>query len=435
MRLRQRGNDDSPKMDWRRRLEAVVETMRAVSRQTDPQAMVREYVKRIDSVVPGIARSVAVSRRALPSPYYRITRSTLWNEEINPWKQPDRLPVFNRGLLGELLYADKPLMIDDLQVPPDDPAREYFEGQRSLLTAPQYEGDKALNMVVIMRPEPHAFDPDYFPDWVLLANLFGRATHSLVLSEQLRAAYQQVDHELQAVQQMQRSLLPPLPKLPSLQLAASYETSTRAGGDYYDFFPLPDGNLGILIADVSGHGTAAAVMMAITHAIAHQYPGPPQPPASVLQFVNRKLVQLYTGDNSTFVTAFYGIYQATTRTLWYSCAGHNPPRVKRCQDGSIFGLDEAGGLPMGIEANAAFQEATVQLVPGDQLILYTDGITEAMNPLGQMYDTDRLDAAISNCMVDADALIQSILTDLARFTSGHPANDDRTLLVAKVRSD
>lgn len=419
--------------DWRERLDLVVEAMRTVSSQTDPQSMVREYGKRLDKLMPEISRLVAISRRDLPKPLYRITRSDLWEEEINPWKQKDRLPVFDRGLLGELIYGDQPVIIGDLKIAHDDPAKEFFAGQRSLLAAPLYDGGVALNMVVIMRPEPNAFNPAFVPDWVLMSNLFGRATHNLVLSEKLRRAYETVDVELRAVQDMQRSLLPPLPRMPTLDLAAHYETSTRAGGDYYDFFPLPDGNLGILIADVSGHGTAAAVMMAITHSIAHHYPGPPQPPGEVLEFVNRKLTELYTGSNNAFVTAFYGVYNPSNRTLTYACAGHNPPRVKRCDDGSIFALEAANGLPLGIEADEKYPVVTQQLVRGDQVIFYTDGITEAMNHQGDMYGTDRLDEAISNCMVDAGALIQSILANLQAFTQDAPANDDQTLLVAKVR--
>src|SRR6185369_10191873 len=127
--------------------------------------------------------------------------------------------------------------------------------------------------------EPKAFNPDQFPEFVWMGNLFGRATHNLVLSDELRSAYNTVDREMQIVADIQRSLLPEtLPKIPTLDLAAYYQTSRRAGGDYYDFFPLPDGRWGILIADVSGHGTPAAVIMAITHSIAHSFPGPPSSP-------------------------------------------------------------------------------------------------------------------------------------------------------------
>src|SRR5437762_9568545 len=220
---------------------------------------------------------------------------------------------------------------------------------RSLIAVPNYDQGVALNMVVLMRKEPAAFQREQFPMWVWMSNLFGRATHNLVLSEELKKAYEAVDYELKGLADIQRSLLPKeLPRIPNLSLAAHYQTSRRAGGDYYDFFPLPDGRWGILIADVSGHGTAAAVLMAVTHSIAHTYPGAPTPPGELLGHVNRVLAERYTANSGAFVTAFYAVYDPATRAITYSSAGHPPPRLKRCADGSLALLDGQHGLPLGI---------------------------------------------------------------------------------------
>src|SRR5262249_14012835 len=152
----------------------------------------------------------------------------------------------------------------------------YFAGQRSLVAIPLYDQGVALNMVIVMRKEPGAFAKEQVPELVWMSNLFGRATSNLVLAEELRKANAAIDQELKIVGDIQRSLLPGrLPKIPTMDLAASYQPSRRAGGDYYDFFPLPGNKWGILIADVSGHGTPSAVLMAITHTIAHTYPGEP----------------------------------------------------------------------------------------------------------------------------------------------------------------
>ena len=259
---------------WKDRLDYVVALMREMSGQTDPQAMVRTYGKRIREILP-TNRNVSLSRRDLEHPEYRITRSNLWNDEINPWEQKAKLPLLRSGLLGELIYGDEPRVIDEIEISPDDPAAEYFAGQRSLIALPLYDGDKALNMVVLMREELAAFDRETFPEQVWMSNLFGRATHNLVLADQVRKSYQQLDSELEVIAGIQRSLLPAeLPDIETMDLAAHYQTSRRAGGDYYDFFPLPDNKWGIFIADVSGHGTPAAVVMAITHSLAHSYPGP-----------------------------------------------------------------------------------------------------------------------------------------------------------------
>jgi sigma-B regulation protein RsbU (phosphoserine phosphatase) len=288
-------------------------------------------------------------------------------------------------------------------------------------------------MVLLMRTEPAAFDPRQFPEMVWMSNLFGRITHNLVLSDQLKEAFDAVDYEMKLVADIQRSLLPAkMPNIPTMAVAAHYQTSQRAGGDYYDFFPLADGKWGLFIADVSGHGTPAAVLMAVTHTLAHSYCGPSDPPGRLLEYVNQHLSAKYTGQSDTFVTAFYGIYNPADRSLAYACAGHNPPRLKRCEDGSLALLNEVHGLPLGINPAEKYASTTYRLVPGDQLVLYTDGITEAYNLKGEMFGLGRMDKVLENCSVTASDLLKSVLAAVEEFTEGCPADDDRTVLVAKI---
>jgi sigma-B regulation protein RsbU (phosphoserine phosphatase) len=420
------------KRDWQERLAVIVDTMRLISRQNDPQAMVRIYGQRMRQLMP-MAGMISLSRRDLPFPQYRITRSSTWRDEINPWKEKDRLPVLEGGLLGELIYGDEPRIVDELAVVAEDPAALYLSGYRSLAAIPLFDQGVALNMVVLLRKEPAAFSREQFPELVWLSNLFGRATNNLVLSAQVEEAYTALDYELKMVADMQRALLPTeLPTIPTLDLAASYQPSRRAGGDYYDFFPLPEGNWGILIADVSGHGTPAAVLMAITHCIAHMHPGPASPPGAVLDYVNQHLTAHYTRLSETFVTAFYGVYDPVKKQLTYARAGHNPPRLKRCQDGTLAVLDGANGLPLGILPEQEYREAMQQLQTGDQIIFYTDGITEAHNPAGEIFDTSRLDQVLELCTRQARALLDTVLQAVQEFTAGHPAEDDRTVIIARV---
>jgi phosphoserine phosphatase RsbU/P len=421
-----------PAAHWKKRLELIVDMMREMSKERDPQAMVRAYGQRARQLqqTDGV---VALSRRDLPFPKYRVTRASIWKEAINPWQDREKLPVFDKGLMGELIYGDQPRYIEDVQLEPGDPAAEFIEGHRSILAIPHYDQGLALNMVLLLRKSPNGFDLDEIPELVWISNLFGRATQNLVLSQELKHAYTMVDQELKIVADIQRSLLPTeLPKIPTLDLAASYQTSRWAGGDYYDFFPLPDGRWGILIADVSGHGTPAAVIMAITHGIAHAYPGPPDPPSKMLNFVNHHLSTRYTADSGAFVTAFYGIYDPSNRSLTYSSAGHNPPRVKCCSSGSIRSLDGAQKLPLGIDFNEKYIEETVVLKPGDQVVFYTDGITEADDEQGKLFGLEKLDAVLEKCRNDAHEIVNAVLAAVDVHTNGQPQGDDRTLLVARV---
>jgi sigma-B regulation protein RsbU (phosphoserine phosphatase) len=414
------------------RMDFIVATMREMSQQTDPLEMRKLYGARMKHVLPTDA-VVSLSRRDLDWPRYRVTRSSQWTTDINPWKQRHLLPTYDGGLIAELIYGDEPRIFDELEVDPGDPAAEYLRGYRSMLAIPMFDQGVALNMILLLRKRPHAFSHEQFPEVVWMSNLFGRATSHLLTSERLKEAYEEVDYEMKTVAAIQRSLLPTkMPAIPTMSLAAYYQTSHRAGGDYYDFFPLPEGKWGILIADVSGHGTPAAVLMAVTHSLAHTYPGPPTPPNQMLAYLNGKLASLYTTQSETFVTAFYGIYDPADRSLTYSSAGHNPPRLKRCEDGTLALLNGARGIPLGIDADSQYRLQTHRLVPGDQLILYTDGITEAGNRSGEMFGLERLDKVLENCAVGAPDLLKSVLAAVEEFTEGVPAHDDRTVLVAKI---
>jgi phosphoserine phosphatase RsbU/P len=419
---------------WQERLAFIAEMMRDMSVQSDPHAMVKSYGKRVRKLMPA-ARWMSLSRRGLDAPMYRITRSSTWTDEVDPWKQKERLPLLEGGLLGELIYGDEPRLIDDIAplLSDDDPAHGYLSGFRSLMAIPHYDQGMALNMVVMLQPEPRGFDPERFPEWCWISGLFGRMTHSLVLRDELKEAYEIVERELKVVADIQHSLLPQvLPRIPTLELATYYRTSRWAGGDYYDFFPLPEGRWGFLIADVSGHGTPAAVMMAITHSLAHSLPGPAYPPALLLAHVNRQLSRLYTTANEVFVTAFYGVYDPQERLFTYSSAGHNPPRITRCSENLAQSLEEVGGPPLGLFEDLEYDQTSLTLRPGDVLALYTDGITEAMNSRNVQFGVSRLDQVLGRCNQTADEIVRAVVESIEEFTGGLPPEDDRTLLVAKV---
>jgi sigma-B regulation protein RsbU (phosphoserine phosphatase) len=394
--------------------------------------MVQAYAKRVRQVMP-VHGSVSLSRRGYESPDVRVTRASIWGNDVNPWTSSD-LVVHHRGLFSRLIYADEPAVIDDLHLEPDDPAEPFIGRMRSLMMIPLFDKGVALNAVVLMRREANGFDREALPERVWLSNLFGRATHNLVLADQVKQAYDALDREMQVVADIQRSLLPAdLPHIPGVELAVHYQTSRRAGGDYYDFFPLPDGRWGILIADVSGHGTPAAVLMAVTHSIAHTYGGPPTPPATLLNFVNQHLAARYTNGNGTFVTAFYGIYDPAKREMVYANAGHPAPRVRR-GSGRGCRIEPAiaqGGLPLGIEADECYTDGIVRFAPGDLLVLYTDGITEA-HRAGDfaLFGDDRLDIALGQCLPTAASALECILRDVNHFTANATPSDDQTLLAA-----
>jgi sigma-B regulation protein RsbU (phosphoserine phosphatase) len=417
---------------WRERLAYIVDMVRDLSRQTDPQALVRAYSARIRRIIASDG-FVSLSRRDLAFPNYRVTRSGIWGGDRNPWKIYDSIPVIKGGVLGELIYGEEPRIIDDLRISSDDPAAEHLHGFRSAMAIPLYDQGLSLNMVIMFRNAPRSFDPEMLPQQVWLSNLFGRATHNLVLNQQLREAFDTVDREMQVVADIQRSLLPAeLPEIPTLEIAAHYQTSRRAGGDYYDFFPISGGRWGFLIADVSGHGTPAAVIMAVTHSIAHTHSGEPDPPSKLLDFVNRHLCARYTNGTGSFVTAFYGIYDPRNRTITYANAGHNPPRHKRAGRVVLGSLEGGLNLPLGIDPDERYHDCAQIFEPGDAIIFYTDGITEARNAANELFGTDRLDQILLAGDSDAHDIARRTLAAVESFTGGAAPTDDRTMLVARV---
>jgi sigma-B regulation protein RsbU (phosphoserine phosphatase) len=423
------------RLTWQDELAIIDRTMKAISGITDPEELVGVYWTGIGDLIE-VGDYVALSRRNVEPPFYLITRSSRFAEHHNPWTQRERLPKLTGGLLGEIAYSNRPVIIDDLpsRLQPDDPARFYLEGFQSLVALPTYDGGEGLNVTVMLVRPGMELARERIPMMHWQTSLFGRGTTNLVLRNQLSDALAALDRELQVVGKIQRSLLPrELPIIDGFEIAAHYETSARAGGDYYDFFPLAGGACGLFIADVSGHGTPAAVLMAVTHAIAHAQPGTHTPPAALLDYLNSQLASAYTREG-TFITAFYAVLDPSTRTLTYSRAGHNPPRLIR--QGRVLPLDDNGALPLGILASQTYDQSMFSLERGDLLLLYTDGITEAMAPQRsadscELFGVGGLDKLLLECSEgDAQRCVDRIRSEVAAF-SENVAKDDQTLIAVR----
>ena len=417
------------------RLDLTIEVMRELSRARDPQSMYKVYARRMGDIFP-TDRQISLSRRGLVSPALRITRFSLWREEINPWSEADRLPVINGGIFSKLLDSGKPAIENDLRIDPEDPAAPFLEGQGSLLAIPLFEGGQAMNMVVLTRKQRGAFTAERLPELVWMSNLFGRATQAALLSQQLHHANEQAQHELRQIAKLQQALLPTeLPRVSTLDMSVYSRSTATAGGDYYDIIRLPRNRVGMLVADVCGHGASAAMLVAVLHSLVKTFTGPPVPPGHLLSYVNDHLTRMNTRSFGTFVTAVYAIYDPDRGTLSWSNAGHPPPRITRVSDGSVHVLDRKRTVPLGIVEGTEYPEDEVALRPGDQVLLHTDGITDAKDRSDQSFGVERLDGVLGDCPSGARGMIKRILDSLDRFTNGQPMGDDYTLIAMKfVRS-
>jgi sigma-B regulation protein RsbU (phosphoserine phosphatase) len=411
------------------RLREYLPLVRQMSWQRSPEDLLRLYRSRAKFIIPH-DHSLTLTRQATTGCQVRVMASTLLNLELDPWREPEQMPLVESGLLCQLMRAGQAVKVDDLRVEPQDPAAPYVAGMRSLAAAPVFEDGEPLHLVILLRAEPAAFSLDDLSTVLLTANLVGQATRYSLAAQRAEAAYVALDREFHAIGQIQRDLLPrELPRIAGLELATYYETSARAGGDYYDFFPLPDGNWGFFLADVSGHGAAAAVVMARIHALLHAplqtCPAVESSPQRVLAALNRALIS--SMQPGAFVTALYGILDVPRRLFCYSIAGHNPPRWFRAADRSCRTLESTYGLPLAVVEPLPLTQRTVQFDPGDRLLLYTDGVTETFNLQREMFGIERLDAAICRGCASAAHIVEAVVSDLRAFSAA-PASDDRTLV-------
>jgi sigma-B regulation protein RsbU (phosphoserine phosphatase) len=201
----------------------------------------------------------------------------------------------------------------------------------------------------------------------------------------------------------------------------------QTSGDFYDLLELPGGRLGLVIADVTDKGTGAALFMALSRTLIRTYAFEyPEQPAKAFHAANKRI--LSDSRSSMFVTAFYAVLDTTSGVLTYCNAGHNPPYL--LSDRAEPRLLRNTGIPLGIMRDAAWTTETVRLEPSDTLVLYTDGVTEAQNGSGELFEITRLLDAVQSCRErTAQAAQDAVLAAVDHFVGAAPQSDDLTMLV------
>jgi len=240
-----------------------------------------------------------------------------------------------------------------------------------------------------------------------------------------------LEKELAIAREIQASFLPKRsPEVPGFDLAGATQPHDEVGGDYFDFIRVSDARLGIAIADVSGKGIPAALIMAgfrmsLLAEIRNEF---------TMRAVMRKVNSLLheSTERDKFVTLFYGVLDWKNRSLSFSNAGHNPPLLLRA-DGRVQYLLE-GGVALGVLPDARYEERPVALQPGDVLLLYTDGVSEAELPTGEQFGTERLERCLKRVAGGtAHEILKGVVDEVTACAGERGVNDDLTLVVVKVR--
>jgi sigma-B regulation protein RsbU (phosphoserine phosphatase) len=430
------------------RIPVLVEMSDALSRAVDPAEVLEAFSWRSEELY-GPRGYVSISTRGLPPGHYRLTPVIRLDGSdqlavADPLLAGDALPVQRGGFFGEIIRSSYPELIHHLKVTNDPVMGDALAPYGALMAIPLFDNGVPINWAIFLREDSEGFTIEDLERAILRSNLVGTAVKNALITKELREAHARIRGEIEHIASIQRALLPAqLPRIPGLRIATSYEVFDTAGGDYYDFRPLrfdtargevdPDGPWGILIADASGHGPSAAVLMAILQSIVHAYPADPPPsgPAELLEHANRQLARKRLA--SSFVTAFMAMYDPPNRRLVYARAGHHPPLLKDPASGdAVHRLEDVGGIPLGVLEETEYEQAEIELGPNQTLLLYTDGITEAMSPEGDMFGLAGIEHALRTCVGDADSMVASIMGPLGRHVGGSRPSDDQTIVAIQT---
>jgi len=245
----------------------------------------------------------------------------------------------------------------------------------------------------------------------------------------------QLESELELAQDVQKTLLPQeVPKIPGLEIAAFSRPAQIVGGDYFDFVDFSNGLHGLAIADVAGHGISASLHMASIQALLQTLVPVNKSPAEVMGQLHKLFIHNIRFE--TFVTFFIGAFDSSTKTLTFSNAGHLPPLVLRKNKSKKESVEmlRPTGAAIGLVEEAEFAEKTIELQKEDLLVLYTDGITEAVNLQNQEFGRKRLETLIRQVeRLPVRELIQKIRLSLEEFSEGKPLADDTTIVICKIK--
>jgi phosphoserine phosphatase RsbU/P len=330
------------------------------------------------------------------------------------------LRVGKDGMVGYVAATGKTRYAPDVRVD------EYYiacdDSTRSQLAIPLHVEDRLVGVFMASHCELDAFQPDQRRLLQALCEHFAVAVHNARLFQHERREREKMNQEGREARTIQQALLPKsCPSIPGFTVTGLCVPAGAVGGDWYDFIPLDDGRWGLVLADVSGKGTAAALLMSATRGmlLAETASGP----GEVLGRLNRLLVDDF--PSGKFVTMLYAVLDPIKRTLTYSSAGHLRPLLLE-SDGTRF-LNSERGIPLGL-GFGSYSELEIPLSAGSRLVFYSDGITEAANSSDEEYGSARLD----NHVLQPESSPESILADVHSFTNGTGLCDDATVIMLRA---
>ncbi len=335
----------------------------------------------------------------------------------------ERFKIGEYGMVGHVGATGETYYAPDVTVDPYYQVSE--ELTRSEVGIPLKVRGRLIGVFSTQHNEFDAFSTGRIQLLEALAGHIATAIENARLFQRERLEKQRALAELDEAHGIQHSLFPNAsPVISRFEIMGTCLPCRAAGGDWYDYIPLPDGRLAVVLADVSGKGMGAALLMSSTRSILRLHAERGLRPAEVLSNVNRVLLKDF--PTAKFVTMIYAILDPNNGTVTFASAGHLSPLLVDSKGASFLETD--AGLPLGI-FECEFSEHEIQMPAGSRLFLYSDGITEANNSSFDEYGAERLHAHVSN----PSASVQSLLDDVTTFATGFPTTDDITVVLIQAR--
>jgi len=413
------------------KLRMLLDITKKISRSLDLQEVLNLVMDTLDSLIPYDAAGIFVVKCVDESAVAEGEEPCVFQAEAVRGYDIDELTNLHlklgEGLIGQVALTAEPITSPDVRKNP-----VYINARsetRSEMVAPIISNTEVIGVFDLESDELNAYSDDDLQVLMLLASQVAIIIEKVMLHEQL-IEKKRLEGQLEVARQVQLELLPAKdPQLEGYDISAYNFPTEEVSGDYYDWVKIFDDQIGLVIADVSGKGVPAALLMAFLRASLRAATHVGYSPHVSMAKVNYLLWESI--ERNQFVTAFYGILDVTNKTLSYTNAGHNPP-ILMDKDGN-FSFIERGSVPLGMFQDTRYYEYYLTTEPGELLVLYTDGATEAQNPRGEEFGKERLAEAVKkNRQLGARELIAAIHKEVIEWTDGRGATDDVTFFVIKA---
>ena len=396
----------------------------------DLNVILNHLLDSLKSVIDYDAAGIFVLSEAVEHPDYHFPGQKIGGIAKRGYEEhpveSDEMLSEGKGIIGYVINSRESLIIDDVRKD-----NRYIEGRKKTLSevaVPIIKNDKAIGALDVESDRLAAFNHHHLEILQFFADASAISLEKAILHHQILEK-KKLEEQMQIARDVQSSLLPASPpEIKGYDIAGLCIPTYDIGGDYYDYISLDENNLAIVIADVSGDGIPAALIMASFRAMLRNHLNLNTDPAEIMNLLNKQIADV--SRKRDFITAFYGKLNLTEHSLNFVNCGHNPPILIK-SNGQIV-LLEAGGPSLNIIKDINFNSGSITLEPGDQIIFYTDGVTEIFGKDSKEFGFERLrDLLLKSKNNSADEIINFVVESTRNFSGTKFYRDDFTLVVLK----